>query len=223
MKLDFPLVHTGARLAAGQPLTIVALGSSSTAGAGASSPSASYPARLEAELRSRFPNAEIKVINRGVNGEDAQQMLARLDEAVLAEKPDLVLWQVGTNAVLRDHSCAGEAPLLREGIRRMKEAGADLVVIDSQYAPKVLAKSGLHSMLDLLHSTAKYERISIFNRFEIMHKWREVDGIPFEAVLSADGLHMNDWSYACIAKLLAAAIADAARGVNVAGKPNVSN
>ena len=29
-------------------------------------------------------------------------MLARLDSAVIAEKPDLVLWQVGTNSVLRD-------------------------------------------------------------------------------------------------------------------------
>jgi acyl-CoA thioesterase-1 len=34
--------------------------------------------------------------------------------------------------------------------------------------------------------------------------------MPFEAFLSPDGLHMNDWSYNCFAKALADAIADAA-------------
>ena len=36
------------------------------------------------------------------------------------------------------------------------------------------------------------------------------DSIPFEAFLSPDGLHMNDWSCRCFAKVLADAIADAA-------------
>jgi len=35
--------------------------------------------------------------------------------------------------------------------------------------------------------------------------------MPFDAFLSPDELHMNDWSYGCVAKLLAGAIADAAQ------------
>ena len=34
--------------------------------------------------------------------------------------------------------------------------------------------------------------------------------IPFEAFISEDELHMNDWSYGCLAKLLGGAIAEAA-------------
>jgi hypothetical protein len=34
--------------------------------------------------------------------------------------------------------------------------------------------------------------------------------MPFDAFISPDQLHMNDWSYACVAKLLGAAIAEAA-------------
>ena len=128
------------RLASGEPITIVAFGSSSTAGAGASSPAATYPSRLEADLKTRFPGRTIKVLNRGVGGEDASQMLARMDRDVAPERPDLVLWQVGTNAVLSDHALAGEAPPIREGIRRIKALGADIVLIDPQYAPKVLDK-----------------------------------------------------------------------------------
>ena len=50
VRLERPLVHVGARLAAREPVKIVAIGSSSTAGAGASSPNASRPARAELRL-----------------------------------------------------------------------------------------------------------------------------------------------------------------------------
>ena len=103
VRLDNPLRRAGRRIAAGLPLTIVAIGSSSTAGAGASSPAMSYPSRLAAELKALFPRSPVNVINRGVNGETAKDMLARFDGEVLAEKPDVVIWQVGSNSVLRDH------------------------------------------------------------------------------------------------------------------------
>jgi lysophospholipase L1-like esterase len=82
----------------------VALGSSSTYGAGASTSAATYPSRLAEELARHFPGHELSVLNRGVNGQQITDMLARLETAVIAERPDLVLWQVGTNSVLRDNS-----------------------------------------------------------------------------------------------------------------------
>jgi len=48
-------------------------------------------------------------------------------------------------------------------------------------------------------------------RFEVMRHWYDVDKIGFETFVSPDGLHMNDWSYACMAKGLGSAIAEAAR------------
>lgn len=218
-RLELPLLRTALSLASGEPVVIVAVGSSSTFGAGASSPAASYPSRLEADLKARFPGTPITVVNRGVNGEDARQMLARFDETVIGEKPDLVLWQVGTNAVLRDHALSGEAPLIREGIRRLKAAHADVVLIDSQYAPKVIAKSDAPAMVDLLRAQARDEKVSVFHRWDIMRHWHDVDGVSFETLLSPDGLHMNDWSYGCIAKLLSMAITDAARSPAMALVP----
>ena len=92
------------KLASGEPITIVAIGSSSTAGAGASSPAANYPSRLAGRAHAAFPEASrFTVLNRGVNGEEVADMLRRFDTAVVAEKPDLVLWQLGTNSVIRDH------------------------------------------------------------------------------------------------------------------------
>lgn len=211
VRLPQPLLRTALALASGEPVLIVALGSSSTEGAGASSPANSYPARLEAELNARFPGNQITVLNRGIGGEDARQMLARFEQSVIKEVPDLVLWQVGTNAVLRDHSLAGEEPLIFEGIRRLKASHADVVLIDSQYAPKVLAKPGIEGMIKLMSKAARQEKVGLFRRFAIMRHWVEAGSLSFETLLSPDGLHMNDFSYGCVAKLLGAAIADAVR------------
>ena len=205
-----PLTRTARHLASGAPLVIVAVGSSSTYGAGATSPAASYPSRLAVELKERFPGRDIIVLNRGVNGEETAQMLARFATGVLAEHPDLVLWQVGTNSVMRDHSLSMHAVLLREGVAELKKAGADVVLMDMQYVPKVLAKSEAHGLEDQLAITAKQENIDLFERFAIMRDWHEVQRIPFEAFTAADELHMNDWGYSCVAKLLADAIAEAA-------------
>src|SRR5262249_40960842 len=137
-RLHVPLQQTGRRLDSGDPVVIVALGSSSTAGAGASSPAASYPNRLAVRPPRRFPSQPLTVRNRGINGELAIDMLARLDHDVAAAHPGLVLWQLGTNAVLRGHERWPSDALIRSGIRRMKAIGAEVVLIDPQFAPKVI-------------------------------------------------------------------------------------
>ncbi|MGA8615140.1 MAG: SGNH/GDSL hydrolase family protein [Xanthobacteraceae bacterium] len=208
--LDHPLLHTARRLATGEPLVIVAIGSSSTAGAGASSPAASYPSRLAVELKKLFPGHDITVLNRGVNGEETQDMMARFTTGVIAEHPQLVLWQVGTNSVLRDHPLDTHAAELHQGIEQLKAAGADVVLIDPQYAPKVLVKSETPGMVDQIALTAKDEHVDLFRRFAVMRNWHDVQHDSFDVFVSADGLHMNDWGYACWAKLLAGAIAEAA-------------
>jgi acyl-CoA thioesterase I len=205
-----PLRHTARRLAAGGPLVIVAIGSSSTNGAGASSPAASYPSRLAVELKQRFPGHDITVLNRGVNGQETAQMIARFDSDVIAAHPDLVLWQVGTNSVIRDHSLKSHAVLLHEGIAQLKEAGADVVLMDMQYAPQVLAKPETPGMEDQIALAAKADNVDLFGRFALMRNWYQVQHIPFDAFVAPDRLHMNDWGYACVAKLLAAAITEAA-------------
>src|SRR5882757_1345781 len=85
VQLNKTLPHVAERIAHGGPLTVVAIGSSSTAGFGASSATASYPSRLDAALNARLRGVQITVLNRGVNGEDIGDMLARLDRSVIAE------------------------------------------------------------------------------------------------------------------------------------------
>jgi acyl-CoA thioesterase I len=112
--------------------------------------------------------------------------------------------------VLRDHPIAPANALIREGVRRLKDAGADVVLVNPQFAPKIIGKPDLDSMIKLIDIAAKEAHVGVFHRFSVMRHWYETEHMPFEAFLSPDELHMNDWSYACVAKLLAGAIVEAA-------------
>lgn len=191
------------KLAAGQPVLIIAFGSSSTAGFGSSAPEFTYPNRLAAQLRRQYPTADITVLNRGNGGEDAPEMMTRLQTSVIDMKPDLVIWQVGTNAVLRNLDPTETAKMVEDGIGRIQAAGADLVLVDPQYSPAVNAKAeNAGRMVQLLSKVAALKHVGIFPRFEVMREWHEGQSIPFDSFVIADGLHMNDWGYACFAQLL---------------------
>jgi acyl-CoA thioesterase-1 len=209
-RFDLPLARMALRLAGGLPIKVVAIGSSSTFGAGATSPAGSYPSRLEVELRRHFPDHPLTVINRGMNGEEASDMLARFETGVIAEHPDLVIWQVGTNSLLRDRPLDPRALILHDGLARLKASRTDVVLMDPQYAPSVLAKANRDAVVAQIAQTAREEKVGLLRRYALMRRWHETDGHPFGTFVTWDGLHMNDWGYACLAKCLGTAIAEAA-------------
>lgn len=208
--LSGPLQRVAERIAKREPVTIVAIGSSSTAGVGASSVDHNYPTQLEKRLNARFPNVVFHVINRGMSGAVDSQMLARFEEDIHSAQPDLVLWQVGTNALLNSDGITKEGDVMRDGLRRLRAIGADVVLIDPQYAPKVLKDPDAEPMVELIRTIAREEGVPVFRRWAQMKDWKEVRQIPFEVFLSPDLFHMNDWSYSCWAEALSGAISWAA-------------
>ncbi len=197
------LPHVASKLASGEPVVIVAFGSSSTSGFGSTSPEFTYPNRLAAQLHRQYPSADITVVNRGKGGEDAPEMIKRLQSAVLDMKPDLVIWQVGTNAVLRNLDPAETAKLVEEGVKLIQGAGADLVLVDPQYSPRINERAeSAGQMVKLLGKVAELRHVGFFPRFEVMREWHEKQAIPIDNFVIADGLHMTDWGYACFAQLL---------------------
>lgn len=209
-RLEYPLVRLSRHLESELPIKIVAIGSSSTAGAGASSAEASYPSQLQAELTSHYLWDDVTVLNRGVNGEEAPDMLARFETSVIDEHPDLVIWQVGTNSVLRDRPIDPKATVLHQGLARLKAIHADTILLDPQYAPRVIAKPETEAMVSQIATTAKEQSVDLFRRFTLMRRWYQTDHMPFDAFVAPDGLHMNDWGYGCLAKWIAAAVEEAA-------------
>ena len=211
---DLALPHVTARLRAGEPIKIVAIGSSSTGGAGASSPAHAYPALLREELSQHFPNAVIEVVNKGVNGQKAPAMIARFERDVFAEKPDLVIWQVGTNSIIQNDGVAGNEEQLHRGIAKLRAADVDIILMDPQFAPKVTADPDYPEMLRIISRVSQTEHVMRFPRFAAMKHWVSSGQTTLEAILSPDGLHMNDLSYGCLAGLLADQIDLAVRGTD---------
>lgn len=200
----FPaLTRTTAKLAAGSPLRIVALGSSSTAGVGATAPDRTYPAQLEGLLRHRFAAERIEVVNRGKGGETVAANLARIDRDVLPLRPDLVIWQVGTNDALLGIPLQAIRAGLQDGISRLRATGADVVLLDPQPLGSAVQEAAIERVEALLVDVASATRTVLLPRHRLMDYWVDSGQFTPTALLGPDGLHMTDASYRCLAERIA--------------------
>jgi acyl-CoA thioesterase I len=204
------LPNTARAIRQGRALTIVAIGSSSTEGVGASDPAHAYPAMLAEELRRRWPRLPVTVINKGISGELISEVLTRFDRDVLAHRPQLVIWQTGSHAALGTGDVEAYTAAIREGIGRLQAARLDIVLMDPQFAPRVLARPLHTRVVDAIGAAANDAKVATFRRFAVMQHWITSGQYRMEDVISRDGLHLNDVSYGCIARLLADSLAAAA-------------
>ena len=213
-----------ARLGQGRSLKIVAIGSSSTAGAGASSAANSYPDQLEADLARHFPGRRIDVVNAGANGQEVPEMLARLERDVLSHHPDLVIWQFGSNALLRGRSLAQMEAAARIGIERIRAAGAEVLLMDLQHAPRIDSLPARDDVLRMMERISRSTRTAMFHRYRLMKGWAATLGKDYSRMVAADQLHMTDASYHCVAAALAASLRAAAdrRALGIGSEANLA-
>jgi lysophospholipase L1-like esterase len=210
------LPATRAALMAHRPVTIIALGSSSTQGIGATAPEHTYPAQLQALLRAHWPDAEVTVINRGIGGQTIDSMVARMAADVISPNPVLVIWQTGTNDALRHVSTSMFTTSLEDGLKKIRDAGADVILMDDQLGPRLSALDDQMTYDDIMAHAADAGDAQLFSRAHLMKAWFAA-GEPMKAVIGPDGLHHTDRGYACVAKALADAIVTGSE-VRVGGK-----
>ena len=76
-------------------------------------------------------------------------------------------------------------------------------------------------MVKLIREVARLKNVSVFPRFEVMRQWHEDEKMPFDKFVIGDGLHMNDWGYACFAQLLGdtiiKSVGQVKAGINIPG------
>jgi lysophospholipase L1-like esterase len=204
------LPNTARVIRRGAALVIVAIGSSSTQGVGASDQAHTYPALLAEALRRRWPGLVVTVVNKGVGGENAEQMLARFTRDVLPYRPQLVIWQTGSNSVLQSRDVQGYEHTIREGIARLKAAHTDVILMDPQYAPRILGRPMHKAIVHTIGAVSNDLKVAVFQRFAVMRYWVTSGQYGMEDLIARDQLHMNDASYYCVAQLLADSLASAA-------------
>jgi hypothetical protein len=212
IRFERPLFHLQKQLEGTGPITIVAIGSSSTQGEGDVVP---YPSRLEAALEHRFRGRVINVINKGQGGQEAPEEFKRFEEDVIANAPVLTIWQVGTNAIYHNgYDLNDVAAAIDAGLRRLSGFAMDVVLMDLQYAPAILTQektAGTEWMVKLIADAAGKASVNVFRRFALMRHWNKDDNIPFgQMINTTDNLHQTDWSTNCVTQALEGLIADAA-------------
>ncbi len=144
-------------------VAIVALGSSSTTGFGTLEPS--FPEVLKAELSRRHPSLKINMIVSGRLFDTISGNLRRLDKDVLRFRPDLVIWQLGTNDVLWHPIDTHAKDRVRRGAARIKQGNADVILLDLQYAPALRARTGHTAMEETIATVAREESVGLFPRY----------------------------------------------------------
>jgi lysophospholipase L1-like esterase len=191
-------------LTAGQA-KIVAIGSSTTAGEG---DIAAYPGRLLSFLQIGYQKANIAMVNKGIGGQEAPIELQRFDTDVIPEKPDLVIWQVGTNAVWQRPDTNPPPPsfdettsAIRDGLVKLsKETRADVILMDLQYVPAVLTpakKDKAIAMVEAISELARDAGVNVFRRFAFMKGLYEIEQVSFDRMVDPrdnDRLHDSEFA-----------------------------
>ena len=197
----YGLPHFAQSLARGHA-KIVAIGSSTTAGRG---DIAAYPGRLLSFLQNEYPKANIAMVNKGISGQEAPIEFQRFDTDVVAEKPDLVIWQVGTNAIWQSPdqnppSFDETTSAIRDGLVKLRnQTQADVILMDLQCVPAVLTpakKDKAIAMVEAISKLARDAGVNVFRRFAFMTGLHQVEQVSFDRMVDPTDehrLHDSEW------------------------------
>jgi len=198
-----PLPNFAAVLAAKKKARILAIGSSSTYGVGASSRSRNYPTQLHEILAKALKGVDVEIVNRGVSGEVAATTAERLKTEVAVSRPDLVLWQLGTNDALSRVPADQFEATVRSTVEWLKADKIDVVLVGLQYTPKLARDRNYEEIRDTLYKIASEEGVLYIRRYDAMRFIAQARAAP---VLAQDEFHLNDLGYRCMAEHVAQAV-----------------
>jgi acyl-CoA thioesterase I len=189
-------IVSGATAAAAEAPKILAFGDSLTAGFGLPSEQG-FPAQLEKRLRADGIDAQ--VVNAGVSGDATAGGLARLDWS-LADKPDLVILELGANDMLRDIDPAVVRANLDKMIDKIKASGAKLLLAGMQASPN-WGETYKKEFDRIYPELAQAHGVALYPFF--------LDGVAMDPEFSQpDGLHPNVRGVAVIVERIAPRVAE---------------
>jgi acyl-CoA thioesterase-1 len=164
-------------IVAAEPVKIVALGDSLTAGFGLAR-EAAFPARLEAALRAK--GFAVEIANAGVSGDTPSGGLARLDWSV-PEGTDAVILELGANDALRGLDPKVTRAALDAIVRRLGERRIAVLLAGMRAPPNMGADYG--RAFDAIFPDLAAAHDVVFYPFFL-------DGVAAERVLNqSDGMH----------------------------------
>ncbi len=196
-----------------RPITYVALGDSTVSGAGASSPEANYVSRLGASLHAAYPRAQ--VVNLGMNGATAADVLTEQVNQAVGLRPDLVTLSVGPNDIIDGRGIksfeANVARIFETLGRRSRALLITNLIPDLAVAPrfteleKIVVGQETIAFNAALKQSADRHGVRVVDLYEPSR--HQLPNHP--ELISGDGYHPSDEGYARWARLMWPAIASA--------------
>ena len=164
-------------IVAAEPIKIVALGDSLTAGFGLP-PEAAFPARLEAALKTK--GHAVEIANAGVSGDTPAGGLARLDWSV-PDGTDAVILELGANDGLRGADPEVTRTALDTILRRLKERNI-AVLFAGMRAPRNMGPDYVNAFDAVFPDLARAYDVVFYPFF--------LDGVVGNRALNqGDGIH----------------------------------
>ena len=204
---DSPLPRVEDAIISGRPLNILVVGSRSSSIS--TSEASAYPGRLQAVLKERLPKVAVSVSVELQIKKTAEEVAALLGKLVEAKKPALVVWQTGTYDAMRSVDPEDFRAAVGEGVVALKEAGADVVLMNLQYSPRTETMISAAPYLDNMRVVAQQHDVPLFDRLAIMRHWN--DQGDFDLLSASHGLDLAKRVHDCLGRALAKFVIDAAR------------
>lgn len=188
------------KLAAGEPVRIVALGDSLTEGWMVRR---GYLDFLGEMLEKKYPSCKVSIINRGVPGDTAEGGLFRLREDVLDRDPDLVFIQFALNDAFIGVNPARFKNTIRVIVEQIRaDTDAEILLVTSV---PVLANPAEDKMTERFYETlidlAREERCAI----ALVHRYwkkRIAEGVDFNGLVQFDQVHPTVAGYRLMAEAI---------------------
>ncbi len=190
-------------------LDVLAIGSGTVLGA-RGRPEGSFPDHMAQDLRARLPGTEIRLTVQGERGLTAAAMLAILRKSLADQHFALVVWQTGTVEAVRKLPPEEFARTLDDGAEAVREAGANLILVDPQYSRMLETHADLPPYRAVMQQAAQRHHAVLFSRFDLIRQWVEAGDLDLESAAKADRPKMAALLNACLGQALARTVLRAA-------------
>jgi hypothetical protein len=203
---DSTLPKVADAIKAGHSLDILVVGSRSSTIPTAEA--SAFPGRLQAILREKMPSLTVNVSVELENKKTAEEVAAGLGKLMEAKKPTLVIWQTGTVDAMRSVDPDDFRGAVDEGVAAMRDAGADVILMNLQYSPRTETMISAPPYLDNMRVVAQQHDVPLFDRFAIMRQWN--DSGDFDLFSTVHGLDLAKRVHDCLGRALSKFVIDAA-------------
>lgn len=202
------LSKTAEALKARQPLNIVVVGSRSSSLSGPDGAITSYPERLAVALREKLARVTVNVTTDIHPKQTTATVVESFQKLVEERKPTLVVWQTGTVDAMRSVDTDDFRTALDDGIGVLQKSGADVILMNLQYSPRMETMLSANPYNDTMRVVAQEWGVPLFDRFNIMRHWSEAG--DFDLFGPVHGLGMAKRVHDCIGRALSKLVIEAA-------------